>query len=180
MYQINDDKSIYVTRGDIVLFTVSAEDRITKEPYIFQPGDLVRIKVFAKKNCENVVLQKDFAVTSAIEHVEIFLDRKDTKIGEVINKPTPYWYEIELNALSDPQTIVGYNEDGPTLFMLYPEGRDLEADDPAIKHEDIPIVDDEFDLSSNRPIANKTVTRAIIRIHAEFENVWKYASENKA
>lgn len=179
MYQINDDNSIYVTRGDIVEFTVSAEDKVTKEPIIFQPGDLVRIKVFGKKNCENVVLQKDFAVGAAAERVEIFLDEKDTKIGEVINKPTDYWYEVELNPLSDPQTIVGYNEDGPVLFRLFPEGRDLDENDPVITPEDIPLVDDALDLTSERPIKNKAVARAVIRIHAAIEDVWKNASNTK-
>lgn len=179
MCQINDDRSIYVTRGDIVLFTVTAEDKVTKEPYTFQAGDLVRIKVFGKKDCDNVVLQKDFPVTAASEYVEIFLDEKDTKIGGTINKPTDYWYEIELNALSDPQTFVGYNEDGPTLFRLYPEGRDLGADDPVIAPEDIPIVDSALDLTSRRPIENRAVARAVIRIHANLEDVWKNASELK-
>ena len=45
-------------------------------------------------------------------------------IGEVINKPTNYWYEIELNPNTQPQTIIGYDEDGEKLFVLYPEGSD--------------------------------------------------------
>ena len=167
MYQINDDKSIYVTRGDIVLFEVTAEDN--GEVYTFQPGDLVRIKVFGKKNCENVVLQKDFPVTAASERVEIFLDENDTKIGEVINKPADYWYEIELNPLSDPQTIVGYNEDGPAIFRLFPEGRDLEADDPVITPEDIPFIDKELDITSKRPVENQAVARALISLEGSLE-----------
>ena len=162
MYQINEDKSIYVTRGDIVLFEVTADDN--GEAYTFKPGDLVRIKVFGKKNCDNVVLQKDFPVTEETENVEIFLDENDTKIGGVINKPTDYWYEIELNPFSDPQTIVGYNEDGPVIFRLFPEGRDLEEDE--ITEEDIPIVDEELDLTSPRPVQNQAATRAIVQLDA--------------
>ena len=50
MYIVNDDNSIYVTRGDIVLFDVTAE--YNKKPFSFQVGDLVRIKVSKKKNCK--------------------------------------------------------------------------------------------------------------------------------
>jgi hypothetical protein len=39
----------------------------------------------------------------------------------MLNKPIEYWYEIQLNYY---QTIVGYDESGPKLFMLYPEGED--------------------------------------------------------
>lgn len=179
MYQINDDNSIYVTRGDIVDFTVTAKDRITQESYTFQPGDLVRVKVSAKKDCDSVVLQKDFTVTSAAASVAIHLDRKDTKIGGTINKPADYWLEVELNPLTDTQTIIGYSEDGPVLFRLFPEGRDLEDDDPVIAPEDIPLVDDKLDLTSERPIKNKAVARAVIRIHAAIEDGWKESSELK-
>jgi hypothetical protein len=162
MYQINEDKSIYVTRGDILLFTVSADDN--GADYIFKAGDVVRIKVFGKKNAENVVLQKDFPATAGATEVEIFLDENDTKIGKVINKPTPYWYEVELNPLSDPQTIIGYDEDGPKVFMLYPEGKDVEVDKPDIKPEDMPIIDKELDITSPRPVENQAVTRAIVQL----------------
>jgi lysophospholipase L1-like esterase len=160
MFQVNDDKSIYVTRGDIVFLSVSAEN--DGEAYIFQPGDLVRMKVFGKKDCENVVLEKDFPIVTASDVVEIFLDENDTKIGEVISKPTDYWYEIELNPLSEPQTIIGYDEDGAKVFKLFPEGADIEVYVPT--EEDIPFVDDELDLTSPRPVANQAVAREIERL----------------
>jgi hypothetical protein len=71
------------------------------------------------------VLQKDTKVTSASTKVSISLLSADTKIGEYINKPTDYWYEIELNPDTAPQTIVGYDEDGAKVFRLYPEGREM-------------------------------------------------------
>jgi hypothetical protein len=176
MYQINEDNSIYVTRGDSGFFDVTANN----ESYIFKAGDLVRMKVFGKKNCEDVVLQKDFPITADTERVEIFLDEKDTKIGKVINKPTDYWYEIELNPLSDPQTIIGYGEDGPALFRLFPEGRDLEADDPVIKPEDIPVVDGKLDLSSRRPVENRVVAREIIHLQAAFDETKAQSDDTAA
>lgn len=160
MYQINDDKSIYVTRGDAVNLLITADNNGV--PYTFEPGDLIRFKVFAKKDCTDVVLQKDFAVTQKIAVVNIVLDEHDTKIGEVISKPVDYWYEVELNPLSDPQTIIGYDEDGAKVLKLFPEGRDLEEHE--YTEEDIPFLDDELDLSSTRPVENQAVARAVTQL----------------
>ena len=120
MFVINDDMSIYLTRGDAAAFNVSA----TKDnlEYTFQPDDVVRFKVFEKKNCEEVVLKKDFKVTEPTALVEIFLEREETRFGDVISKPTDYWYEVELNPDGYAQTIIGYDEDGAKVLKLFPEG----------------------------------------------------------
>ena len=124
MYIVNDDQSIYVTRGDTVFLTVSAlEDGVA---YKFQPGDVVRLKVFGKKACENVVLQKEFPVVEETETVDLLLTGQETKIGGIISKPVDYWYEVELNPDINPQTIIGYDEDGAKVFRLMPEGGDAE------------------------------------------------------
>jgi hypothetical protein len=124
MFQINEDKSIYVTRGDAITISLTAMNGL--EPYIFVVGDIVRLKVFEKKACHCVVLQKDIRVTEESEVVDIALSGEDTKFGELISKPTDYWYEVELNPESQPQTIVGYDEEGSKVFRLYPEGGDVE------------------------------------------------------
>ena len=162
MYQVIDDNSIYVTRGDEVYLTVTAKNK--GKTYKFQPGDVVRIKVFAKKDCNTVVLQKDFPVYLETETVEIYLDEHDTKIGEVISKPVDYWYEVELNPLTNPQTIIGYDDDGAKVFKLFPEGRDLSEDDPVITPDDIPIVDEALDLTSSRPVQNQAVAKAMAKL----------------
>lgn len=122
MFLINEDMSIYLTRGDAIYFTVTADEN--GKYYKFKPGDVLRIKVFEKKNCENVVLVKEFPVDIETERVEILLTKVDTKIGEVISKPVDYWYEIELNPFTNPQTIIGYDDDGAKVFRLFPEGTD--------------------------------------------------------
>ena len=122
MFTIESDKTINVTRGDVLYFGVSAQDKDSGEKYIFQPGDVVRIAAYGKKDSENVVLQKDFLVETPTEEVEIFLDGDDTKFGEVISKPTDFWYEVELNPDTKPQTIIGYDEEGAKIFKLFPEG----------------------------------------------------------
>ena len=156
MFVLNEDLSIYATRGDIVFFSVSAvEDGVA---YKFKAGDVVRIKIFGKKDAASVVLEKDFPVTEETESVEIFLDKEDTKIGEVISKPRDYWYEIELNPFSNPQTIIGYDEDGAKVFKLFPEGADIPAFEPT--PEDVPFVDDELDLRTADVNADGRINKA--------------------
>lgn len=166
MFVLNDDLSIYATRGDIVFFSVSAQE--DGAAYQFQAGDVVRIKVYGKKDAETVLLQKDFPVTEITEAVEIFLSEEDTKLGEVISKPKDYWYEVELNPYNNPQTIIGYDEDGAKVFKLFPEGDDIPPHEP-IKPEDIPIVDDELDMTSDRPVQNQAIARAVVSLRADFE-----------
>ena len=123
MFRIDEDKTIHLTRGDIASITVSAESN--GEAYTFKSGDVVRFKVFERKNCDKVILCKTVGVLEDTTEVNVLLEKEDTKIGEVISKPTKYWYEVELNPYTNPQTIVGYDEDGEKVFTLYPEGSDV-------------------------------------------------------
>ena len=120
MFTINDDLSIYVTRGDVLFFTLSANEDDTE--YTFQAGDVVRFRVFGKKDPGTVMLKKDFIVSENAAEVEIVLTGEETSFGDLISKPTDYWYEVELNPDTFPQTIIGYDEDGEKIFRLYPEG----------------------------------------------------------
>ena len=126
MFKVNEDKSIYLTRGDVVVLAVSADDN--GKPFVFSAGDVLRFKVFAKKNCSDVVLEKDFVVKEETETVQVFLESAETKIGEEINKPKDYWYEVELNPDTYPQTIVGYDDEGAKVFRLFPEGAELKGE----------------------------------------------------
>lgn len=168
MYIINEDNSIYATRGDIVILSVTAVNKAQDNKAVtFQPGDVLRIKVYGKKNCEDVVLQKDFPVTAATSEVELFLAEEDTKIGKVSSKPVDYWYEIELNPYDNPQTIIGYDEDGAKLFRLFPEGADVPefVPDP----EDIAVIDTELDMASDRPVQNQAIARAFANLQAGYQ-----------
>jgi hypothetical protein len=157
MFTVDEDLTIYATRGDIVFFFVTAEDNGIK--YQFQPGDIVRLAVYGKKDATATVLQKDFPVTEVTESVYVFLDEADTKIGETISKHKDYWYEVVLNPDTNPQTIIGYDDDGAKIFRLFPEAEELEETetDPA----DIPVVDGKLDMTSPRPVANSAVASAI-------------------
>lgn len=120
MFQVNEDLSIYCTRGDYCHIPVQHQ---------FKTGDVVRFKVFRKKDCNTVVIQRDFTVETAADTFVISLTGEDTKIGEVISKPVDYWYEVELNPDTNPQTIIAYDEDGAKVFKLLPEGKDVDAED---------------------------------------------------
>jgi hypothetical protein len=119
VFVINEDLTIHCTRGDAVSFSVGAD--FEGAPYTFRTGDIVRFTVCAKKDYSSIMLQKDVEVTEETEAVQIHLDSADTKFGDVIRKPTEYWYTIELNPDTYCQTIIGHTEDGARIFMLYPE-----------------------------------------------------------
>ena len=172
MFVVNDDLSIYATRGDIVFFSVTAEDEGV--PYHFNAGDVVRFKVYGKKDVENIVLQKDFPVLETTEEVEIFLEEEDTRIGEIISKPKDYWYEVELNPYNNPQTIIGYDDDGAKVFKLFPEGADIPEWTP--DPEDYPVVDEELDMTSPRPVQNRAVASAVARLRSDVATVKVYAT----
>ena len=123
MFIVNPDKSIYITRGDIGMLVVNAET-LDNEIHTFTPGDIVRLRVFKKNKHDEVVLQKDVDIVVETQVVEFSLTREDTKLGDIINKPVDYWYEVELNPDTTPQTIIGYDLDGPKIFKLFPEGGD--------------------------------------------------------
>lgn len=123
MFIINEDGSIYLTRGDIANIEVNAVTP-SGEPYVFKVGDVVRFRVFKRQGCNCVEIQKDFVVEEESESVKLYLNKNDTKIGELINKPVNYWYEVELNPETEPQTIIGYDESGEKIFKLFPEGGD--------------------------------------------------------
>lgn len=119
MFVVNDDLTIHCTRGDAGSFSVGAT--LDGAAYTFRADDVVRLTVCAKKDYSSVMLQKDVRVTEETELVEFHLDSEDTKFGDVINKATEYWYTIELNPDGYCQTIIGHNQDGARVFMLYPE-----------------------------------------------------------
>lgn len=117
-----DTKQINITRGDVAGILVTATK--DNDEYKFQPGDIVRFKVLKAKDCNCVEMTKDTLVTVETTTVNISLNSDDTKIGDIVNKPSKHWYEIELNPETNPQTIVGYDLDGEKIFMIYPEGVD--------------------------------------------------------
>lgn len=126
MFRIDKEKTMHVTRGDTAIFGVTAS--AGSVGYVFQTGQTVRFTVMAKKDCGRVLLKKDITVAAGSTEVTVTLTGEDTRIGDVISKPVDYWYEIELDPDTAPQTLVGYDEDGPKIFRLYPEGGDTQKE----------------------------------------------------
>jgi hypothetical protein len=125
MIIVNEDNSIYLTRGDDVAFEVGATDE-SGETVTFSVGDKIHLTVTEKKNCGKVVLDKTVQVNTESDAVTIRLTDEETKIGEVISKPVDYWYDIELiDCNENIYTIVGYDEDGAKIFRLFPEGEEV-------------------------------------------------------
>lgn len=122
MFKIDSTtKQINITRGDIGTISISALNE-DGEDYTFQVGDILRLGVFTAKNFNDIIFQKDIEVLEATTSVDLSLDSTETTIGDIINKPVEYWYEIQLNPDTEPQTIIGYDENGAKIFKLYPEG----------------------------------------------------------
>ena len=118
MFKIEGDK-IHITRGDKGTIELSIEG------YTFKPEDKIELRIYKKKGLKELPIQeKEVKVQEEASSVDIELTSKDTKIGDIVNQKTEYWYEIELN---DEQTVVGFDEEGAKILMLYPEGAD--ADD---------------------------------------------------
>lgn len=121
MLKINGT-SILLTRGDECTITLKVTPK-ENEDYIFRQGDIITLSIYNKKGLENKpVLLKEVIIENDCNIVDISLTNQETKIGEIVNKPIDYWYEIQLN---HSQTILGYDEKGPKIFTLYPEGADL-------------------------------------------------------
>lgn len=114
MFKIDDtSKTIYISRGDAATIEVKANDG----EYEFQQGDILRLRVYEKKNYSNPVMEVETIVNKPTKSVNLALSKQKTVIGEDINKPKTYWYEISLN---ETITIIGYDEDGAKEFIIYP------------------------------------------------------------
>lgn len=117
------DNVIHLTRGDIALIEINIKND-DGTSYAFKKNEVIRLNVFKNKDCSSIVLTKDVKVEKEDIRVDIPLTSEETSIGEIINKPQKYWYEVILNPDTNEQTIIGYDTDGPKEFWLYPEGKE--------------------------------------------------------
>ena len=114
-----EGSTIKLNRGDVMSMRLSLKMEDGSD-YTFQNGDKIVFSVYNKnKMDEEAVLLKEIVVDEQSESVDINLTSEETKIGELINKPVDYWYEVELN---NEYTVIGYDDDGAKILRLYPEG----------------------------------------------------------
>lgn len=118
-----DGTTIRINRGDILNLTLTIKQDDNTN-YTFKNGDIVIFSVYEKnKMSDKPALLKEINVLEQSESLNISLTNEETKIGNLINKPVEYWYEIELN---NQYTVIGYDDLGAKIFMLYPEGSKLD------------------------------------------------------
>ena len=117
-----EDKVISINRGDkdqSFDFSIMADN----ETYTFKVGDVIKFGIYNKKALEKeAVILKEIIVDEETDKITIGLTQEETTIGDIVNKPIDFWYEIQLNE----NTIIGYDEEGAKIFRLYPEGSDIE------------------------------------------------------
>lgn len=117
------NKQISINRGDDnqsfdLMIPINDE-----EYYTFLTTDVVKFGVYEVGGLDkNAILLKTITPLEETQRLTISLAKEETTIGELINKPKQYWYEIQLN----DNTIIGYDEKGAKIFILYPEGSDVE------------------------------------------------------
>lgn len=129
--RVIDGYTIKINRGDILPIKLKIPVYIENEEgepvfdhyYQFQVGDKIDFSVYKRRRMsKDALLLKEIIVSEEAEELNFILTSEDMKIGPLINKPTEYWYEVELN---DKQTIIGYDDAGPKVMLLYPEGSEI-------------------------------------------------------
>lgn len=114
-----DGTTIKINRGDVLNLSLTLSNS-DGTPYTFKVGDTIVFSVYNKnKMSDGAVLLKEITLEGEQQSVEIICTKEETKIGDLINKPVEYWYEIELN---NEHTVIGYDDDGAKILMLFPEG----------------------------------------------------------
>ena len=120
--RVIDGTTIKINRGDVLplRLTIPISE---EENYTFQEGDIIVFGVYgAKKMSQPALLLKEVTVQEESKHVDIVCTSEEMKIGELIDKPVDYWYEIELNG---QQTVIGYDDNGAKILRLFPEGSEV-------------------------------------------------------
>lgn len=113
MYRIIN-KNVYVNRGDALTL------HLVNRTGDFKAGDWITLSICEENNLENTLLTKRIDLTEASDVADIAISSAETKsLCESFKSGYKrFWYEIELN---DNTTLIGYDIDGPKLFVLYPE-----------------------------------------------------------
>jgi len=126
LYFDRNTKQIQINRGDSIDMTITAKDT-SGEDYTFQVNDVIKFKVSEAKNESNVIIEKTITIETETTEVPIYISANETKLGDYINKPITYWYEVSLEKNNgDVLTIIGYDNKGPKEFVLNPEAANKE------------------------------------------------------
>lgn len=128
-----DKKTIHITRGDtpqssfnkiafkFPIYNVGTQET---EDYEFQLNDKISFVVIEKKGyTKKEIFRKEYKIedigyTRPTTCPEIVLTEEETKTFPLSNKKQTFWYDLVLN---DTTTMLGYNQDGATKIIVYPE-----------------------------------------------------------
>ena len=130
-----DNRTIYLTRGDktgeffrlAFYFPIWNFKTQQEEKYTFKLTDKIAFVVKEKKGytkTEVLRIEKTLAEMGEVgptQYPEIQLTEEDTKAFDLLNKKKTYWYDIVLN---DTTTILGYDEEGASKLIVYPEANE--------------------------------------------------------
>ena len=112
------NKNISLNRGEKITIQLTCGNSS------FEVGDKIKFSIMEKGNSDNVIFQKIFISEARRDTIPLTLEAEETKIGEPIKTGyKDYWYEIELN---EETTLIGYDNYGPKLFILWPESGKVE------------------------------------------------------
>lgn len=115
----DDEYTLHLTRGDRCTFLVYAREEKSGEECYFPAGCTVSFVIVPRLGyTDGAVLRKTVNVLEDATEVEFTLTEEDTKIGDMIDKKTKYWYNVVVN---DDITIIGSDEDGEKVIFIYPE-----------------------------------------------------------
>jgi len=129
--RVIDGYTIKINRGDILPIKLQIPVYELDEHgvpvfdhyYQFKVGDKIDFSVYKKRRMsKDALLLKHMEVEEESTEFNFVLTSEEMKIGPLIDKPTEYWYEVELN---DQQTVIGYDDNGPKIMILYPEGSEI-------------------------------------------------------
>lgn len=124
MFKI-EKNTIHLTRGDSAIIEVKIKNDDGTD-YVFKKGESIRFTIVEAKKVEDIVLTKKIQIEKESLSAEVPLLSEETTIGQIINKPKKYWYEVVLITNNEEQTILGYDDEGPKEFILYPEAESKE------------------------------------------------------
>lgn len=115
--QITNNNTIKINRGNSLSLDISIDN--AGEDYIYKEGDVVGIAIYNANSLNNPPVISKFVNAIAGDTVtNITLTDEEMKLGQPQNYPINYWYEITLNS----ETVLGFDEDGAKILVLYPEG----------------------------------------------------------
>lgn len=111
------NKTIHLNRGD------SASIQIACNNSSFDIGQKLCMYVMEAGNCENILAQVETDILEESNTATLSITSEATKsLSEPFSHGAKeFWYELELQNGIERTTLIGFDENGPKLFILYPE-----------------------------------------------------------